>query len=126
MVSKKNDMILIVALLSIALLMGIGFSFFRGTTTENAVAVVTIDGKEFGRYPLDTDVEERIELPDGSYNVLVIQDGVADMRSASCPDQICVKHRDIKKKSESITCLPNKVIITIENGEESDVDFMGQ
>jgi hypothetical protein len=121
---KKNDLLLIVILLVVALMIGIGYSFFQGMETKSPVAVVTIDGKEYGRFPLDQEKEERIELPDGSYNILWIRDGVADMTEASCPDKICVNHRSISKKNESITCLPNKVIITIENGDESDLDLV--
>lgn len=120
---KKNDLLLIVLLLIVALMMGIGYSFFQGRETKDPVAVVTVDGKEYGRFPLDKDREEHIEFPDGSYNILLIKDGVADMTEASCPDLICVNHRSIRKKNESITCLPNKVIITIENGDESELDL---
>lgn len=119
---KKNDWILIIGLIAIAVVIGVGYTLLQGNATENAVAVVSIDGKEYGRFPLDKDCEERIELEDGSYNILVIKDGKADMTEASCPDKICVNHRNISKKNESITCLPNKVIIEIENGEDSDLD----
>lgn len=123
---RKNDLLLIGILLIAALMIGIGYSLFQGMETKHPVAVVTVDGKEYGRFPLDKDTEEKIEFPDGSYNILVIKDGVADMTEASCPDKICVNHRSIRKKNESITCLPNKVIITIENGEESELDLMVQ
>lgn len=119
---KKNDWILMIALLAVAALIGIGYGIVQGANTEDAVAVVLVDGKEYGRFPLDRDREERIHLADGSYNVLVIKDGKADMTEASCPDKICVNHRNVSKKGESITCLPNKVIIQIENGENSDLD----
>ncbi len=123
---KRNDLLLIGLLLIVALLIGMGYGFIQGKETKQPVAVVTVDGKEYGRFPLDKDTQERIEFSDGSYNILVICDGVADMTEASCPDKICVSHRSISKKNESITCLPNKVIITIENGKESDLDFMAQ
>ena len=119
---KKNDWILMIALLAVAGLIGVGYTFIQGANTEDAEAVVLIDGKEYGRFSLDKDREERIELSDGSYNILVIKDGKADMTEASCPDKICVNHRDISKRGESITCLPNKVIIEIRNGESSDLD----
>lgn len=119
---KKNDWILMIALLAVAGLIGIGYTFIQGANTEDAEAVVLIDGKEYGRFSLDKDREERIEFSDGSYNILVIKDGKADMTEASCPDKICVNHRDISKRGESITCLPNKVIIEIRNGESSDLD----
>ena len=119
---KKNDLILIGVLLVVALAAYFCMSFFQGDNTKNGVAVVTIDDAEYGRFPLVVDTEERIEVPDGSYNLLVIQDGKADVTEASCPDGICVNHRAISKQGQSIVCLPNKVVVEIENGEESDLD----
>lgn len=86
--------------------------------------VVTVDGKEYGRYPLQSKNAEKIkiELGGGAYNVLVIQDGKADIVEASCPDKICVNHAAIHLSGESIVCLPNKVVVTIENAEESGID----
>ena len=120
--TKKNDIILIGAILVLALLVYVGMSFFQGMNTHDAEAVVLIDGEEYGRFPLDTDVVERIELPDGSYNVLEIKEGKADVTEASCPDGICVNHRAVSKQKQSITCLPNKLVVEIRNGETSDVD----
>lgn len=122
--AKKNDIILIVVILVLALGSYFGIRYYQGANTKEAVAVVTVDGAEYGRFPLDTDVTEKIELPDGSYNLLVIQDGKADVTEASCPDGICVNHRAVKRQGETIVCLPNKVVVEIENGEESDVDSM--
>lgn len=119
---KKNDIILIGAILALALLAYIGMTFFQGANTHDAEAVVLIDGVEYGRFPLATDVVERIELPDGSYNVLVIKEGKADVTEASCPDGICVNHRAVNRQNQSITCLPNKLVVEIRNGEVSDVD----
>ena len=119
---KKNDLLSIGVLLMVALAAYFWISFFQGANTKNGVAVVTIDDVEYGRFPLVVDTEERIEVPDGSYNLLVIQDGKADVTEASCPDGICVNHRAISKQGQSIVCLPNKVVVEIENGEESDLD----
>lgn len=118
----KNDSLLIVVLLTGALIAGAGMWFARGTGTLDGVAVVTVDGEVYGRYPLKETWEERIELADGSYNYLVIKDGKADILEASCPDRICVNHRPIEKGNQSIVCLPNKLIVTVENGEVSQVD----
>lgn len=121
---KKNDIILIGAILVLALAAYLGIGFYQGATTHDAEAVVMIDGEEYGRFPLDTDLVEKIELPDGSYNVLVIKDGKADVTEASCPDGICVNHRAVSKQNQSITCLPNKLVVEIKNGEPSDVDII--
>ena len=119
---KKNDVILIGGLLVAALGLYLGISFFQGTGTQNPEAVVSIDGMEYGRFPLDMEITEKIELPDGSYNVLVIKEGKADVTEASCPDGICVNHRAVSRQNQSITCLPNKLVVEIKNGEASDLD----
>lgn len=120
--SKKNDIILIGGILVLALAVYVGMSLFQGANTHDAEAVVIIDGEEYGRFPLAVDMVEQIELPDGSYNVLEIKDGKADVTGASCPDGICVNHRAVNKQNQSITCLPNKLVVEIQNGEASDLD----
>ena len=120
--TKKNDILLIGAILVLALTAYLGMSFFQGKNTHDAEAVVLINGEEKGSFPLSVDRTERIELPDGSYNVLEIREGKADVTEASCPDGICVNHRAVSKQKQSITCLPNKLVVEIRNGEASDVD----
>ena len=120
---KKNDVILIALLLVVALITAGGMRIWQmNNTKDTANVVVTIDGEVYGTYPLSEDRTERIELPDGSYNILVISDGYADVTEASCPDQICVKHNHIRYSKESIVCLPNKVVVTVEGGEENEID----
>lgn len=121
--AKKNDKILIIAVLVIALIGGIVL-WFTQKSVADGVVVVTIDGEEYAKYSLDENIHEKIELPDGSYNVLEIKDGQADITEASCPDGVCVDHRKISKTKETIVCLPNKVVVTIENGAEAEVDSM--
>jgi hypothetical protein len=118
----RNDIIVIAVVLAAALAIYAGLRFFTAADTGTATVVVTIDGAECGRYPLSENMTKKIELADGSYNVLVIEDGEAVVTEASCPDKICVDHRAISRKNESIICLPNKVVVTIENGEASDLD----
>ena len=118
----KNDLLLIGGGLALALIAYLIMSFFQGQATHNPEAVVTIDGKWYGSYSLATDRIEKIELPDGSYNLLEIKNGKADITEASCPDGICVNHRAVNKQSQSIVCLPNKVVVKIESGEEAELD----
>ena len=120
---KKNDVILIAVLLVVALLAAGGMRIWQmNNTKDTANVVVTIDGEVYGTYPLSEDRTERIELPDGSYNILIISGGYADVTEGSCPDQICVKHNHIRYSKESIVCLPNKVVVTVEGGEENEID----
>lgn len=122
MKQNRNDWIVIGIMLLAAVAFWAGLTLNQEKSTVDAEAVVTIDGELYGRFALNEDRTERIELPDGSYNVLEIKDGEADILEASCPDGICVNHRKISKKNQSIVCLPNKVVVLIENGVEAEID----
>ncbi|RKM61196.1 NusG domain II-containing protein [Butyrivibrio sp. CB08] len=120
---KKNDIILIAITLVVALACFIGTRIWqKSNTDEDAVAVVTIDGDIYGEFPLSEDIVERIEFPDGSFNVLTVSEGYADVTEASCPDQICVHHNHIRYSGESIVCLPNKLVVEVKGGEDNGID----
>ena len=118
---KRADLLLIAALLAVALGMGLWLTLTRET---GARAVVYVDGRATASYPLDRDTTVRLDNPNGSYNVLVIRDGKADVTEAGCPDKICVLMHAIQYDGESIICLPNRTEIRIEGGEPSGVDAL--
>lgn len=120
---KKNDIILIAIILVITIGCLLGMRIWQKNNTRgDALAVVTIDGEVYGEYPLSEDLTERIDLPDGSYNVLTVKDGYAQVTEASCPDQICVHHNHIKYSGETIVCLPNKLVVEVQGGEDNGID----
>ena len=113
---KRKKTLLFDAILVLALLV-IGLSVFlimRCTADDGAYAVVTVDGKEVGRYALG---EDGTYILNGGTNVLCIEDGEAYMKSAQCPDHTCVKTGRVHRDGESITCLPNRLRIEIVGGE---------
>lgn len=104
---KKNDYILIAGIAVIAVILCF---LYPRIWNDNAAAVeITVDGKHKESHSLSKDC--KIEI--NGTNVLVIKDGKADMVEADCPDKICVKQKPISKAGESITCLPNKVMVTV-------------
>lgn len=119
---KKNDIIMISIIVVLALASYAAVNFYGGQKTKDAQAVVTIDGREYGTYPLSEDTRVRIESENEGYNILLIEDGAASIEEASCPDKICVRHKHIDKTGETLVCLPNKVVVEIKNGEEAEVD----
>ena len=86
---------------------------------------VTVDGVLQGTYSLENEKEIPI-TGDGWMNTLVIEDGFADMTTADCPDQICVKHAKISQVGETIVCLPHKVVVEIvgDNQKENLFDVI--
>ena len=97
--------------------------FFLRPQGTGEVAVVTIDGEEWGRYALSEDCTVSIESGDDGYNLLVITDGEAQITQANCGDHTCVRTGAISQTGQSIICLPHKVVVRIEGGTTSDVDL---
>ena len=105
------------ALLLLCLCLAGGFFLWNALSREEgAVAVVTVDGAEVARYPLDVPCEVVLHGTDGE-NVLVIEDGAAFIREADCPDKVCVRTGKIRYRGETIVCLPHRLMIRIQGGE---------
>lgn len=118
----KNDIILAVIVVVVAATGLLLVNVFR---TEGSFAVIKIDGKETGRYPLSVDTEVIIETGDDGKNTLVIEDNKAFMKDANCPDKICEGHSKISYKGETIVCLPHKVVIEIVTEDsENELDVV--
>lgn len=93
----------------------------NGSRESGGVAVVRVDGVETERLPLS--VNGTFPLNGGS-NILIIQDGQTWMSEANCPDLICVRQGKIHYSGQVITCLPNRLTVTIEGGESGGVDLI--
>lgn len=115
----RNDIILIIVLVCLAL--G-AWALIKLTQKSGSYAVVSIDGIETARYPLNEDIETTIVSADGHINTLVIREGMASVTDADCPDKLCVKHKAISMNGETIVCLPHKLVVCIISGEAADHD----
>ena len=112
----KRDLLLVGVLLLAALLL---FAVTRLNRTGGAEAVVTVDGTEIGRYPLDR--PGTFPLNGGS-NILTIENGEAWVSEANCPDKICMGMGKISRNGEFIACLPNRLLVVVEGGKQAKVD----
>lgn len=119
----KKEVIFIAVLVvsGLALLMGV-LLFSK----EGGQVVVTVSGNEVASFSLDEDRTYLIEGKDGGTNLLIIQDGKAHMESASCPDGLCINMGKIHAAGQSIICLPNEVVVSVEKSQpsEDDVDIV--
>lgn len=121
---KKNDKILIGALLAVTVVLLL-VMFIARQNTVNGEAVVLIRGIEYGRYPLSEDGEFSLPGVLGD-NILTIADGEAWMSHAVCPDKVCQGFGRIHYNTEMIICLPGEIVVIVENGEDSSMDAIGQ
>ncbi len=113
---KKMDLILVLTVIVLALGGFLLYSFL-GSKDAGRV-VVEVDGEVYGEYEL----YENQEIFINDTNVLIIENGEANMYEANCPDQICVEHVSVSKNGETIVCLPNKVVVTIKEAATGDLD----
>ena len=116
---KKRDLILIAAVLAITLL---AFGLMPLFQAEGAYVIVRLNGEEAARYSLAEDGEYELN---GGTNILRIESGSAYLVSATCPDHLCVNQGKINRSGQTITCLPNRLTVTVYGAEPGDVDFVG-
>lgn len=112
---KKADVIVTLGLFFISL--GINFIINKANQKyDGDILVVEQDGKVIERLPLEED-NTYIARYGGHYNKIVIKDRKAMIVEADCLDQICTHMRPIDKEGESIICLPHKLFLQVESGE---------
>ena len=118
---KKNghkwDILLVAGLL---LLSGILFLIFSFGQEQGAGVRICVDGAEVASYSLE---QEGTYSLNGGSNILVIADGAAWISEADCPDDLCVKQGKVRSGGQCITCLPNKLTVTV-YGADSTVDLI--
>ena len=116
---KKNDVILGGGILVIALVL---FLVMHLTRNEAGNQIqITVDGEVYGTYSLEKD--QVIEVKENDfYNRIRIQDGAAYMEEANCPDGYCEEQGKISGRTQTIVCLPHKLVVEVldADGLEND------
>ena len=91
------------------------------TKEEGACVIVRVNGQQVATYSLLEDGDYSLN---GGTNTLCIRDGKAYLTEADCPDHLCVKQGKIDQTGETITCLPNRLTITVYGAADSEVDLV--
>lgn len=105
----RNDLVLVGIILVLVL---ICFIIFKLSLKDGEYVNISVNGKYEYSLSLNSDLEKKITTELGE-NVVVIKNGRVTVKSADCPDKICVEHRAISKAGETIVCLPHKVVVEI-------------
>lgn len=112
---QKRDLLLILVLLLIAGA-GYGYNRWRAAGISPVSAQVTVDGQLVETLDLSVNTTVTITGASGGTNVLVVKDGQIWCSDASCPDKLCVKQGKKHLPTDTIVCLPNKMVVTITGG----------
>ncbi|NLI98593.1 hypothetical protein GX441_08050 [bacterium] len=113
---KRGDAILIICFLFISLV-GIVFILSIKSDREPQMIKISSEGKFF-ELPL-RDTLFQVQGPLGVTDVR-INKGHVYVTKAPCPNKLCMKQGKISRNGESIICIPNKIIITIEGNRKTD------
>lgn len=108
----RNELFLIAGVAVVSLLL-----FFGGKWMSNkqaAVVEVSVNGAVTDTYPIDQDADFVVTSTGGKINRISIHDGKVSITEASCPDKLCIHQGTITESGQSLICLPNRVIVTIQ------------
>ena len=120
---RKKDWIAALVILAAAGCLLLVFQMTKKQTGN--YAEVRIDGALYGSYPLDQEKVFTIETDYGK-NVIEIQDGAVSVTDADCDGHDCMRQGKIRRCSETIVCLPHKMVIEItrdRSKKEDKTDF---
>ena len=138
---RKADIILFIVLVAVGIAASAALSLSHTDAGKSAKVVIESGGEVFATYPLSEDTTLEIPAPSGVkysdpkgrplgpddestqytyYNIVEIKGGEVSVTGASCRNQVCVRHGSISKAGESIVCLPNRLVVTIEGGSGYD------
>ena len=121
---KKKDFILIGIIIAVALVLLLCVNL---TQKEGAGVVVTLNGEEIGRYPLNVDATYELN---GGTHILKIENGTAKMIDAACSTRVydinrCVNKASISKTNEFIFCQEFGLLVSVYGADEVEDDNNG-
>jgi len=114
---KRNDMILL-GMIIILVILGLGSlqGYQSAEESTHRFAVITQNRRLVERIELDNVSESRIIKLGGKYNeIIIVEKGRIKFKEADCPDKICVKTGWLEKPGDTAVCLPNRVVVKIED-----------
>lgn len=121
----RHWLLLFGGLLLLCLICALWFPHLRPT---GCVAEIYQDGVLIRAVDLSA-LTEPLEIPlDAGHgqNILLAEPGQISMKSASCPDQLCVRQGTIKNGVYPIVCLPNRVVVKITGGRAAEADAVSK
>lgn len=120
---KKGDLIIILMLVA-AVISWLGINKLGESKDERQIVIET-NGSVYKTIPMKVGMKQQdihIELENGKYIDIVVDENGAYVSDVICPDKVCQKTGLVSRVGQSIVCLPNKVVVYIEGKSESEVD----
>jgi hypothetical protein len=120
---KKGDLIIILILVAAAA------SWFGinklGESKDERQIVIETNGSVYKTIPMKLGMKNQdihIDLENGKFIDIAVDENGAYVKDVICPDKICQKTGLVSKVGQSIVCLPNKVVVYIEGKSGYEID----
>ncbi len=110
----KGDELLIASLCILILLL---FLPSFGGRNEKLTAEIFYEGELVETVSLSECEDEEITV--GNCKLLLQKDGVTFL-SSECPDKLCIKKGKLKRKGDTMACVPERVVAVIKGEKQSD------
>jgi len=119
----KGDKVLFLSIITLAFIIFAAFQVY-GFVDGKTYAVIEVNGKIFQKISLGSDGPNlKIHVPVTSgENIFEIDRARVRMLSAQCPDQDCIRQGWINRPGQIIVCLPNKIVVKIQNDRYTNED----
>lgn len=117
----KFDYILIILIFIIAFSINFMVTNVLSNDITDGVVKIYVENDTYKTLPLNQNSTYTINTGSG-VNTIEIKDNKVHMLDANCKDKLCIHEKAIEYNNESIVCLPNKVVVKIENSVESELD----
>ena len=109
---NKNIWFVLIILFFSSILFGINLIFAKKGDT----VYIYYNSELYKTASLNEDQEININ----NTNTLVIENGCVYMKSATCPDKLCINQGKISDSSKNIICLPNKIVVKVDKASQID------
>ena len=119
---KKYDFYIIILIL---ILGGLFYGIY-GVNGSGSCAEIYVDGQLYKTVNLADDTKVIDIESFGGHNVLEVKSDGVKMISADCPGKVCVHTPKQNISGSIIACLPNRVLVKLTSGINSEVDVIAR
>lgn len=113
---KPFDFVIVLALLALAFII-----YFLPASDADDMLCIYIDGELDRCIDLTKDEYSEFEITsEFGFNKIIIESGKVRVSESSCDNKLEIKAGEISRSGQSLICLPNRLVVTIEGKDEYD------
>lgn len=113
----------VILTIAIAVTAASAFAVYRKPSAKTQLAISTPEGEYIYQINIDRTIETKGLIGN---SIIEIKDGSVRFADSPCDNKVCVNHGVLMGSFDFAACLPNGVMIMIENADEDDIDIMAK